>query len=315
MPSYAPGITAIVPTYKRVADLDRCLAALEKQTLPAAALLLCYREEDTETVAYLARTDRHGLGARLILCDQPGQVYALSKAIDAIETEYLAITDDDSIPQPDWLERMVAHFEADARVAGVGGRDHVFEHGHWLEGAETTVGLVRWHGATVGNHHIGVGPARPVHTLKGVNMGYRRSALGDLRPDARLRGKGAQVGNDMKLSLELVARGYTLIYDPAVLVEHFPGVRPKEEDRAYFNAGSHFDEYFNKTLILLEFMKTQPWGRLRQCAMLLYLGLRGTRKAPGLGMLAVNLATRYPNSWARFRTTFAAYRTAIAAAR
>src|ERR1700761_4528282 len=146
MPSYASGITAIVPTYKRVADLDRCLAALEKQTLPPAALLLCYREEDTETVAYLARADRHGLEARLILCDQPGQVYALSKAIDAVETEYLAITDDDSIPQPDWLERMVAHFEADSRVGGVGGRDHVFEHGHWLDGAESVVGLVHWDG-------------------------------------------------------------------------------------------------------------------------------------------------------------------------
>jgi glycosyltransferase involved in cell wall biosynthesis len=315
MSSYAPGITVIVPTYKRVADLDRCLAGLEQQTLPPAEILICYRQEDMETVEYLARKDRHGLAARLILCDMPGQVYALSKAIDATRTDLLAITDDDSIPKPDWLERMVAHFDSDPRVGGVGGRDHVWEHGHWLEGDRQVVGLVQWNGTTVGNHHLGVGPARPVHILKGVNMGYRKSALGDLRPDPRLRGKGAQVGNDMQLSLQLVAKGYTLIYDPAVLVEHFPGVRPVEEDRAYFNAGFHFDEIYNRTLILLEFLKTQPWGRLRQIALLLFLVLRGTRKAPGLLMLAIDLATRYPNGWARFRATFRAYGAALAAAR
>lgn len=315
MSSYAPGITVIVPTYKRVADLDRCLAGLELQTLQPTELLLCYREDDTETVEYLARKDRHGLAARLILCDKPGQVYALSTAIDATRTDLLAITDDDSIPKPDWLERMVAHFESDPRVAGVGGRDYVFEHGHWLEGERQVVGIVRWYGQAVGNHHLGVGPARPVHTLKGVNMGYRKSALGDIRPDTRLRGKGAQVGNDMQLSLQLVAKGYTLIYDPAVLVHHYPGLRPLEEDRAYFNPGSHFDEIYNRTLISLEFLKTQPLGRLRQLTLLLFLVLRGTRKAPGLLMLAVDLATRYPNGWARFRTTFAAYGAALMAAR
>jgi GT2 family glycosyltransferase len=315
MSTYAPGITVIVPTYKRVADLDRCLAGIELQTLPPTELLVCYREEDTETVAYLARKDRHGLAARLILCDKPGQVYALSKAIDAVQTDLFAITDDDSIPKPDWLERIVNHFESDPRVAGVGGRDHVWEHGRWLEGERPEVGIVRWHGKVVGNHHLGAGPARPVQILKGANMSYRKSALGDLRPDARLRGKGAQVGNDMQLSLQLVAKGYTLIYDPAVLIDHFPGVRPLEEDRAYFNPGSHFDEMYNKTLILMEFLKTQPWGQLRQFALLLFLVLRGTRKAPGFLMLAVDVATRYPNALARFRTTFAAYGAALTAAR
>ena len=142
---------------------------------------------------------------------------------------------------------------------------------------------------TIGNHHLGVGPARPVQILKGVNMSYRKSALGDLRPDVRLRGKGAQVGNDMQLSLQLAAKGFTLIYDPAVLVDHFPGMRPIEEDRAYFNPGSHYDEIYNKTLILLGYLKTQPSGWLRQMVFVLSMALMGTRKAPGLLMLAVDL--------------------------
>lgn len=315
MTTYAPGITVIVPTYKRVADLQRCLAAIEVQRLAPAAVLITYRPEDDQTCAYLQSGAQPLQGAQLIRCDQPGVVYALNKAIDEVRSEFFAITDDDSIPQIDWLERIVAHFRADPSAAGVGGRDHVYTDGKWLEGSAPVVGKLLWHGRTIGYHHLGAGGPRYVDMLKGVNMAFRTEAFGALRLDTRLRGKGAQVGWEMQLSLALLARRFKLIYDPAVLVEHFPGMRPKEEDRAHFNAGSHFDEHFNRTLILLEFLKTQPWGRLRQCAMLLYLGLRGSRKAPGLGMLAVDLATRYPNTWARFRTTFAAYRAAIAAAR
>jgi hypothetical protein len=117
----------------------------------------------------------------------------------------------------------------------------------------------------------------------------------------------------MQLSLQLAAKGFTLIYDPAVLVDHFPGMRPIEEDRAYFNPGSHYDEIYNKTLILLGYLKTQPSGWLRQMVFVLSMALMGTRKAPGLLMLAVDLVTRYPNGWARFRTSLAAYSAAIAA--
>ena len=111
------------------------------------------------------------------------------------------------------------------------------------------------------------------------------------------------------------AQGMKLIYDPAVLVEHFPGVRPIEENRAYFNPVSHGDEIFNRPLVVVEYLGTQRWGWLRQTALMAYLTLRGSRKAPGLLLLAVGLATRYPNTWGRFQATFAAYRDALAAVR
>jgi glycosyltransferase involved in cell wall biosynthesis len=315
MTGYLPGITVIIPTYKRVADLARCLAAIDAQELKPAEVLITYRAEDEETTAYLARADRPAPDAHLLLCEKPGVVYALSKAIDTVRTEFFAITDDDAIPHPDWLARMVAHFQADPSAAGVGGKDHVCADGKWLEGAEPVVGKVLWHGHVIGHHHLGVGPARYVHTLKGVNLAFRTASFGSLRLDPRLRGKGAQVGWEMHLTLTLIAQGHKLIYDPAVLVEHFPGVRPIEENRAYFNPVSHGDEVFNRTLIVMEFLRTQRLGRLRQAALLAYQGLRGSRKAPGLLLVVIGLLTRYPNTWARFKATFAAYRDALAALR
>jgi glycosyltransferase involved in cell wall biosynthesis len=314
MSARTPGITVIIPTFKRPADLDRCLKAMDGQSLKPVELLITYRREDVATCEYLARSDRAGLGAKLILCDKPGQVYAMTVAIDNVRTEFLAFTDDDAAPKPDWLERIMTHFQADPMVAGVGGKDHVCAGGEWFEGEEPVVGRIRWNGTTIGNHHLGVGPARCVETLKGVNMAFRRSALGDLRPDSRLRGVGAQVGSDMHLSLSLVSRGYKLIYDPLVLVDHFPAPRPVDEDRAAFHPEAHRNEIFNRTLIMLDFLGTQRWGHLRRFAFLAYLGLRGSRKAPGMMLLAYGLLSGYPNTWARFKATFAAYRDAMGAA-
>ena len=61
MSTWTPGITVIIPTFKRPIDLNRCLAALEEQSLRPAEILIAYRAEDEATQAYLARPDRPGL--------------------------------------------------------------------------------------------------------------------------------------------------------------------------------------------------------------------------------------------------------------
>jgi hypothetical protein len=169
MSALTPGITVLIPTFRRTAELDRCLAAIDAQLLRPVEVWITYRPEDEETRAYLTRTDRHGLGAKLILCDKPGVVYALTKAMDAVRTEFFAITDDDSVPYPDWLVRIMVHFEANPEVAGVGGKDHVCAGGVWFEGAEPVVGRVLWYGGVIGHHHLGVGPPRYVGRKPGVS--------------------------------------------------------------------------------------------------------------------------------------------------
>ena len=120
-----PGITVIVPTFKRPVDLDRCLAALDRQRLQPAEILITYRPEDEATQAYLARRDRPGLSARLILCDRPGQVYAMTVAIDQVHSEFLAFTDDDAAPQPEWLEMNCAENNPHIRL----GKENYFMSG------------------------------------------------------------------------------------------------------------------------------------------------------------------------------------------
>lgn len=292
-------ISVIVPTYRRPLDLARCLAALSRQELAPFEVVVIHREGDDDTLAVLP--DFVGrLPLRPVPVREPGQVAALNRGLDAAAGDIAAITDDDTAPFPDWTRRIAAHFEADPELTGVGGRDRVIVDGEPMAGACPDVGLVNMFGRCVGNHHLGVGPAREVDILKGANMSYRLAHLDGVRFDTRLLGAGAQVGNDLTFSLALRKKGRRLIYDPAVMVDHFPSVRHDDDQRSSFNSAARRNEAHNQTLALLDFL---PAPRR-----VLFLGWAlaiGTRRLPGLAVFLVETVT------AGNRTAGAAYLAAM----
>ena len=111
--------------------------------------------------------------------------------------------------------------------------------------------VIRRTGKICGNHHLGVGAPRTVSLLKGANMIYRRSAVGGLRFDTRLRGKGAQPCNDLSFSLSVRRTGWKMVYDPRVAVDHFPAERFDDNGRDIF--GRHFLNKF----VAVELFATQ----------------------------------------------------------
>lgn len=269
-------ITVIVPTYRRTKDLARCLEELQKQTRPADEVILVVRDTDTETWAFLEAFNLGSLPLRTETVSITGVVAAMNTGLEVAKGDIIAFTDDDAGPHPDWLERIEAHFLADDRVGGVGGRDWVY-HGTELEdGAREVVGQVQWFGRVIGNHHIGVGEPREVDVLKGVNMSFRRTAIAGLRFDQRMRGTGAQVHFEVAFTLALRRAGWTLIYDPKVAVDHFRGQRFDEDKRDTFNDLAVTNAVHNETLILLEHFS---W--IQRTVFLVWAMLVGTRDAPG----------------------------------
>jgi GT2 family glycosyltransferase len=276
-------ITVIVPTYKRPGDLRRCLDALKRQTLPAARINVIRRDIDTATEAMLAAYDPGALNMRVHVVSVTGVVAALNLGLAHAIGEAVAMTDDDAAPHPDWLARIAALFDADPRVGGVGGRDRIFQgdrQGDWPP--QHRVGVSTWYGRVYGNHHCGVGPAREVEALKGVCMAFRRAAIGGLRFDRRLRGAGAQVANESLFSGAIRRAGWTLVYDPAVLVDHYPSVRPDSDQRNQIDRGALFDLVHNATLGHLEYMPAH-----RILGLLLYQLAWGSRLTPGLAAALV----------------------------
>jgi len=276
-------ITVIVPTYKRPDDLRRCLDALKKQILPAARVNVVRRDIDAATEAMLAGYDATGLAMQVHVVDVPGVVAALNVGLDQAIGDAVAMTDDDAAPHPDWLERIAGHFRADARVGGVGGRDRIFQDGRtddWPPQAR--VGISTWYGRTYGNHNCGVGPAREVEALKGVCMAFRRTAIGELRFDRRLRGPGAQVANEYLFGGAIRCAGWKLVYDPAILVDHYPSVRPDSDQRNQIDGGALRDLIHNATLGYLEYLPVH-----RAITILLHQLMWGSRMSPGIAAAIV----------------------------
>ena len=263
-------LSVAIPAYKRPMELRRALEALAGQNRPVDEVVVVARSDDAATHEAVRRFPL-ALPLRLEFVERPGMVEAVNRALDCATGDVIALTDDDAAPHPDWAARIVEAFEREPDLAGLGGRDHILRSdGTWDEAAAPVVGIVRWYGRVFGYHHHGVGSRRQVDCLKGVNMAFRRSALGALRMDPRLRGTGAQCHCDLKLCLELRARGRRIEYDPSIVVDHFPAPRFDEDQRATFNPLAYENDIHNLTLALLEFLR--PAGRLALLANALLIG-------------------------------------------
>ena len=254
-------LSVLVPTYRRPADLERCLTGVAAQARPADQVVVVAREDDAATWEVL-RAWQDRLPLRAVSVSEPGLVHALSAGLDAVTGDLVAITDDDAVPRPDWLARIEEHFAADPSVAGVGGRDWVHQGTPVEAGQRQVVGRVLWFGRVVGNHHVGMGPPRPVDVLNGVNCAYRTNAVRAVGFDRRLRGSGAQVHWEMALGLAVRSRGWQLLYDPAVSVDHYPAQRFDVYQRGEFHPQATFDAAHNLYWALAMCMRRGPHREL-----------------------------------------------------
>jgi glycosyltransferase involved in cell wall biosynthesis len=228
-----------------------------------------------------------GLPLSVALVEAPGQVAALNRGLDAASGDVIAITDDDAAPHPDWVARIAAAFEGDPRLGALGGRDWVHEKGRVLDGQRPLVGKLTPSGKIIGNHHLGVGGAREVDLLKGANMSYRRAAIRHIRFDARLRGAGAQVHNDMAFSMSVKNAGWKLVYDPCVAVDHFPAERFDDDRRDAQTMMAVRNAAYNLHLILRDHLPP-----LRREAAWWWYALVGTKVYPGFAQVVVALLSK-----------------------
>lgn len=269
-------ITVVIPTYRRPKDLTRCLEALKQQTRQADEVLVIIRDTDTETWQLLKTFNFVPLALRKLTVTEPGLIAALNTGLEAAMGDIVVFTDDDAVARPDWLARIESYYVADSRVGGVGGRDYVYRNERLIEGARPVVGRVQWFGRTIGNHNLGVGEAREVDILKGVNMSFRRVAIANLRFDRRLQGTSTQIHSEVGFCLALKKAGWTLIYDPQIAVDHYQGQRFDEDRRQTFNRLATSNIVHNHTLALLDHLSPA-----RRTIFLLWAVLIGTKGAFG----------------------------------
>lgn len=251
------------------------MSALAAQSLQPTEIIVVLRAEDDEGRAVAAEADG---SPRIVTVDRPGQVAALNCGCEAAAGELIAITDDDATPRPDWLRALAARFATDDGIGAVGGRD-VVHHGDQVEhGDAAIVGRVLWWGRRVGNHHLRSG-LQDVDFLKGANMAFRATAWQPFDP--LLWGQGAQVCNDLEATWSVRRRGWRVVYDPDVVVDHHPAPRHDADGRDRRSAQADRDQEHNELYALLR--HAAWWHRP---ILFCYRMLVGTRAAPGMLLVA-----------------------------
>jgi glycosyltransferase involved in cell wall biosynthesis len=276
----SPRVSVIIPSFKRPGDLQRCLRAVVSQSRPADEVVVVGREGDIETSKVVSEMQGQAPVLRIVLGSEPGLIAAMNCGLDRAAGDLLVFTDDDSEPQLDWLDRIEAAF-GDESIGAVGGRD-------WLQQPDrpdlfrpapvSKVGVLTWYGTQHGNHHCPLrGHAKRVMFLKGVNMAFRRRAIGSYRIDPRLRGSGAQAGTEIDLCMQARQSGFQVLFDDRIMVKHFGSPRPTGDHRGQ-NTGPLFpDICFN-----YQYLIAKRFGLFRASAYFCNSRLLGSRHVPGL---------------------------------
>lgn len=108
-----PLISVIIPVYRDWERLRLCLGALARQDLPAT---------DFEVIVADNEAEHHppplelGSNMRLIHEPKPGSYAARNTALAIARGRYVAFTDSDCIPSPDWLRTGLEYLEANPGV-------------------------------------------------------------------------------------------------------------------------------------------------------------------------------------------------------
>jgi len=117
-----PSFSIIIPTYNRTAQLTNCLYSLTLLDYPRNCFEVIVVNDGGETkLEAIVDPFRNQINLSLITQSQAGPAAARNSGAAKTNGEFLAFTDDDCMPAPDWLQVLAAHF-TEKRDCIIGGR-------------------------------------------------------------------------------------------------------------------------------------------------------------------------------------------------
>ena len=236
-------VSILVCTYNREGLLRETLAAMQAMTPPAdctVEIIVVDNNSTDNTPLVIAESARDGRFPIVALKErQQGKSFALNHGLSHAQGDILALTDDDVIPSPEWLQRLVEDFRA---------RDVTFVCGkvlpRWSRVPPPEMLLAQakhiWGPIAIidyGDHPIEyVAENRNQWLPIGANLAFSRSALltiGGWRTDLGKVNNTLISGEDHEIFMRLrrfdLFSGY---YDPQLTVRHY--VAAQRLTRQYF---------------------------------------------------------------------------------
>ncbi|HSK21312.1 MAG TPA: glycosyltransferase family 2 protein [Longimicrobiales bacterium] len=209
----AAPISIVVCTRDRPASLERCLAALRRGATQPAEIVIVDQGEHAPVSAVIDAVPHDSPPIHYLRQPPLGLGAAQNAGVRAAVSDWIAVTDDDCLPDGQWLS-VIAGLAASGRYDMVTGRVLPAP----AEGDRTLPVATRSN--TAAREWIGRAP--PWHVGSGNNFAVLRAAyLAIGGCDERLGpGSPAQGGVDMDLFYRLLRAGARVRFEPASLVLH-----------------------------------------------------------------------------------------------
>lgn len=230
-PAHERELTVVIPTLGRPI-LRHCLTALAAGSQPAVVIVVNQgRAADMRELTSEFRNA--GLAIVCIQSSQTGRSAGLNTGIAEVRTPLLAITDDDCIPESDWVERMTAQLRARARTIVTGRVE--------AAGDDVILSVV-----TAKESHLQRHPRLLFDRLSGGNMGMETALareLGAFDEDPCLG-----TAEDAEYAYRALRAGVAIAYAPDVVVHHLAWRDANERQDQYRSYGLSQGGFYGKYL-------------------------------------------------------------------
>jgi glycosyltransferase involved in cell wall biosynthesis len=205
-----PDISVVVPTFRRPTRIRRFVAAMEAQTLDRARFEVVIvdngsGDETSDVLAELAASTSLDLRPLHIEVNA-GPAPARNLGWRSSRGRYVAFTDDDCVPHPDWLERLLARADTEPELGVLQGATHLPPGPHSM----TLDTLFRE-------------TLAPSMYFEGCNLTFPRTVL------ERTGGFDESFhfgGEDTSAGWAAIATGGDWVFEPSAVVEHDVEERP-----------------------------------------------------------------------------------------
>ncbi len=218
-----PRVSLVIPVKNEAKRIAACLANLKRQTLAPVEILIVDGHSHDGTVP-IAKA----FGVRVFFEDYGTRAGAGQIGIENAVGEFVAFTDADCLPEPRWLETLVAGFSPG--IVGVGGR--IVNEGDTFVQRSIDAALDTPLGSANSVQGRIYERARFVSSISGCNSMYRREdliAAGGFSPHL-------VTTEDTELNRRMLKRG-RLLYTPAAVVHHRHGRGLRDFARRMFQYG------------------------------------------------------------------------------
>ena len=184
---------------------------------------------------------------RYCLESRPGKSRALNGRCREAKGEIIALTDDDCIPAPDWVESIVKEFDSDRELSVLGGRIELYDE----RDVQQATLLSRDRKLVTNGWEICAFPA-----IIGANMAFRKTVLEAISGFDPLLGPGTKCKavEDLDIIYRSLKKGFKIVYSPELIVFHNHGRRTeRDENQTSYAYGLGRGAFYVKNIVRFDF--------------------------------------------------------------